>query len=122
MVHRLYEKVGGRTTINALVHVFYERVQADEKLSRFFSNTDMENLRARQAMFLSMLLGGEQQFTGRDLKAAHADSRRQGMDDDSFDALMRIFRESLEEVQVEPAYIEEILTLLESKRDAVLGR
>lgn len=122
MVHRLYEKIGGRTTISTLVRVFYEKVRADEKLSRFFGNTDMENLRARQAMFLTMLLGGAQRFTGRDLATAHAGARLKGMDDASFDALMKLFRESLEEINVESAYIDEVLTLLESTRNDVLGR
>ena len=122
MVHRLYDKIGGRTTITNLVRIFYEKAQADQTLGQFFQNADMEGLRARQAMFLTMLLGGEQKFTGRDLGAAHADARKKGMDDATFDTLLRLFRESLDQMQVDGEYTEEIIERLESTRSAVLGR
>jgi truncated hemoglobin YjbI len=122
MVDQLYEKIGGRTAISNLVRVFYEKVQADERLGRFFKETDMENLRARQAMFLTMLLGGARSFTGRDLATAHAGARRDGMNDTDFDALSSHFREALEEIGVAPDYVAEAVSRLEKTRDAVLGR
>ena len=106
----------------SLVKVFYDKVQADERLSRFFKQTDMENLRARQAMFLTMLLGGSRSFTGRDLATAHAGARNKGMNDETFDALLVHFRAALLEIKVEQDYIQEILGLLEKTRDHVLGR
>jgi hemoglobin len=122
MVHQLYEKIGGRGTISNLVKVFYAKVRADEKVGRFFQGTDMDNLYARQAMFLTMLLGGAQRFTGRDLVEAHAGARTLGMDDASFDILMKYFRESLEEINVQSDYVDEVMQRLETTRDQVLGR
>jgi len=122
MVHGLYEKIGGSKTIAKLVKVFYGKVQADEKLGQFFQGADMDALYSRQAMFLTMLLGGAERFTGRDLTTAHAGARMKGMDDASFDALLLLFRESLEEIKVESAFIDDVIRRLESTRDAVLGR
>lgn len=122
MVDQLCEKIGGRNAISNLVRVFYDKVQADERLSRFFRQTDMENLRARQAMFLTMLLGGARSFTGQDLATAHADARRQGMNDPDFDALLKHFRDALQEIGVAPDYIAEAAGRLENTRAAVLGR
>ncbi len=122
MIDRLYEKIGGRDTVNALVQVFYDKVRADPRLGRFFQSTDMENLKARQAMFLTMLLGGTRSFSGMDLNQAHAKPRAEGMADDDFDALLRVFDAALREVRVEHAYIHEVLSLLESTRDRVMGR
>lgn len=122
MVEQLYEKIGGGKTISQLVRIFYDKVQADPKLRPFFNHTNMENLRARQAMFLTMLLGGSRSFSGRDLNVAHAGARQQGLDDEGFDALLKTFRESLEETGVAPDYTTEIMGLLENTRDQVLGR
>lgn len=122
MVDRLYEKIGGGKAVSNLVRVFYDKVQADERLRPFFANADMENLRARQAMFLTMLLGGSRNFTGRDLATAHAGPRQHGLNDENFDALLRIFRESLQETGVALDYTSEIMAMLENTRDQVLGR
>jgi len=122
MVDRLYEKIGGGKAVTHLVRIFYDKVQADERLSRFFGDADMETLRARQAMFLTMLLGGSRTFSGRDLTTAHAGARQKGLDDDSFDALLKVFRESLQEAGVAPDYTTEIMAMLENTRDQILGR
>jgi hemoglobin len=119
---RLYELIGGGAAISALVSRFYQKVLADERLSPFFAATDMENLRARQAMFLTMLLGGSRSFTGRDLTTAHAGARTQGMTDFHFDLVLRYFEEALTEMGVDARYIREILRLLDTTRAAVLGR
>ena len=122
MLDRLYEKIGGGKTVNNLVQVFYDKALADERLSPFFGQTDMETLRARQAMFLTMLLGGSRTFSGTDLAAAHANARQKGMNDETFDVLLVHFRESLMEIKVAQDYIEEVMALLENTRDRVLGR
>ena len=122
MIDKLYDKIGGSATINKLVQIFYDRVLADPRLSPFFQQTDMAALRAQQAMFISMLLGGSRSFNGRDLTTAHTVARAQGLNDAHFDALLEHFRESLPQVGVAEDYVREILVLLEGTRNAVLGR
>ncbi len=122
MIDKLYDKIGGSVTINKLVQIFYDRVLADPQLGPYFPQTDMATLRAQQAMFISMLLGGSRSFNGRDLTTAHAGARAQGLNDAHFDALLEHFGESLQQVGVAENYTREILALLESTRNAVLGR
>ena len=122
MIDQLYEKIGGSATINELVELFYDRVLADPALAPFFPRTDMATLRARQVMFVSMLLGGSRSFTGRDLTAAHAGARAEGLTDAHFDALLGHFDASLRELNVAEDYTREIVALLETTRAAVLGR
>ena len=119
---RLYEKVGGSKTINELVRVFYARVLADPRLAPFFPHTDMDTLRAKQVMFLIMLMGRTRTFSGRDLKAAHADARMQGLGDEHFDALLGHFQASLQEMDVAEDYTRQIIGMLEATRNEVLGR
>jgi hemoglobin len=122
MIDQLYEKVGGTGTIQKLVLVFYERVLADPRLAPFFPDTDIESLRAKQVMFLIMLLGRTRTFTGHDLTAAHASARAQGLNDEHFDALLGHFEASLRELDVDEGYIREVMARLETTRSAVLDR
>lgn len=122
MIDRLYEEVGGRDTINDLVRIFYDRVLADPRLAPFFPNTDMDGLRAKQVMFLIMLLGRTRTFSGHDLTSAHAGARAQGLTDEHFDALLDHFKASLRELDVSDDYTREVLARIEATRDAVLGR
>jgi hemoglobin len=122
MIDALYDMIGGRRTIWAATDSFYRRVQADESLAQFFESTDMAHLRARQSMFISMLLGGEKVYTGKEIGAAHAQSRIQGLTDKHFDAFLKHFREALEEVGVQAEPAEKVMKLLEGRRNTVLNR
>ena len=122
MIDRLYEKIGGSETIQKLVRIFYERVLADPDLAPFFPDTDMHSLRAKQVMFLIMLLGPTRTFSGPDLRAAHEHARMQGLTDAHFDALLGHFEMSLRELAVDADYIRDILARIETTRDAVLDR
>lgn len=122
VIDRLFEKVGGSETIKALVDRFYDRVLADPRLAPFFPNTDMAALRAKQGMFITMLLTASRTYKGPDLASAHAPARAQGMNDEHFDALLGHFDAALRDLKVEEDYRRELMALLEAKRNAVLGR
>jgi hemoglobin len=122
MIDDLYDLIGGRQTIWAATESFYRRVLADGRVCHFFENTDMAHLRARQSMFISMLLGGRIVYTGKDITAAHAGTREQGLNDTHFDTFLNHFREALEEVGVKSDKAEKVMKLLEGKRNAVLNR
>jgi len=119
MVDNLYDLIGGHRTIKAATERFYERVLQDDSLRHFFSQTDMAHLRSRQAMFISMLLGGRV-YTGKDIHGAHALARDRGLNDAHFDLFLKHFRAALEEVGVEPENAEKVMKPLESKRKTVL--
>ncbi|HEU5259255.1 MAG TPA: group 1 truncated hemoglobin [Vicinamibacterales bacterium] len=122
MADTLYDTIGGRNRIIAAVELFYGKVLADDSLRSFFESVDRQGLFARQSMFVSMLLGGKTVYTGKDLGAAHAASRLKGMSDSHFDTMLGHFRDALNEMAVAPNRVDEIMALLESTREAVLGR
>jgi len=72
-------------------------------------------------MFLSMLLGGQVVYTGKEIGSAHAHARVQGLTDEHFDAFLKHFRAALDEVEVKPDKAEKVMKLLESKRNTVLN-
>ena len=52
-------------------------------------------------MFVSMLLGGKTVYTGKDIRAAHDQPRRMGMNESHFEMFLNHFRAALEEIGVE---------------------
>ena len=121
MIDQLYDLIGGKRTVWAATEAFYRRVLADDTLRPFFKSTDMPHLHNRQSMFISMLLGGQIVYTGKDVAAAHAHAREQGLNDGHFDNFLIHFREALNEVGVPADNVEKVVKLLEGKRSAVLN-
>jgi hemoglobin len=118
----LYDTIGGSATIEAAIRSFYWRVLEDENLRHFFHSTDMAQLRSGQSMFISMLLGGQVVYTGKDINAAHAHARAQGLTGEHLDGFLNHFRAAIEEVGVAPDKVEKVMKLLEGHRAAVLNR
>ncbi|HKM91463.1 MAG TPA: group 1 truncated hemoglobin [Candidatus Acidoferrales bacterium] len=121
MIDQLYDLIGGKKTVWAATEAFYRRVLADETLRPFFKSADMAQLHARQSMFVSMLLGGQVVYTGKDMAAAHAHVRERGLNNGHFDRFLQHFRKALEEVGVPADKVEKVTNLLESRRSAILN-
>jgi len=68
----LYDKIGKAPAVEDVVKEFYKRVLADKHLHGFFANTDMDRLTRSQISFISMALGGPNNYDGRPMKEAHA--------------------------------------------------
>jgi hemoglobin len=119
MIEDLYDLIGGRSTIEAATELFYDKILQDDSLRHFFERVDMAHLRSRQAMFISMLLGGRV-YTGNNIRDAHSRSRDHGLNNAHFDLFLLHFRAALEEAGVKPENAEKVMKRLESKRGTVL--
>jgi len=53
-----YERLGGEETLQQLVDAFYDRVVKNEKLAPLFANSDIDEVKRKQKMFLTQFLGG----------------------------------------------------------------
>ena len=122
MTKSLYEKLGGEAAVDAAVDIFYRKVLADKSISRFFESTDMDLQRAKQKAFLTMAFGGPNEYTGKDLRTAHARLVKDGLGDAHFDAVAGHLQATLTQLKVAPGLIKEVLTIAGSTRSDVLGR
>lgn len=120
MIDELYDVIGGKQTVWAATESFYRRVLEDKNLRHFFASTNMAHLVAGQSMFISMLLGGRVVYTGKEIGAAHAQARAKGLTGQHFDAFLKHFRASLDEVGVKPDRAEKVMNLLEGQRARIL--
>jgi hemoglobin len=118
----LYEKLGGEPAVNAAVDVFYRKVLADDRISRFFDSVDMEEQRNKQKSFLTMAFGGPHNYTGKSMRDAHKRLVDQGLNDSHFDAVMEHLGATLQELGVPANLIQEAATVALSTRDDVLNR
>ena len=118
----LYEELGGGAAIDAALDRFYEKVLADPRVSGFFDGVDVMAVKRHQAAFLAMAFGGPQDYNGRDLRSAHERTRSQGLDEERFEAFMGHFRDTLVELGVPAAKIEQVMTIAYTGKDEVLAR
>ena len=119
MVSSIYERIGGEAAVDAAVDVFYRKVLADERISEFFDAVDMDRQRAKQKAFLTFALGGPSQYTGKDMRAAHA---KMALTDVHFNAVIEHLGATLTELGVPGALIAETAAVAESVRPEVLNR
>jgi hemoglobin len=118
----LYERIGGEAAVNAAVDIFYRKVLNDHRINRFFNNADMEKQIAKQQAFFTMAFGGPNNYTGKDMRDAHAKLVKMGLNDSHFDAVMEHLGATLVELNVPEDLIAEAAAIAESTRADVLGK
>lgn len=102
--------------------IFYRKVLADDRISHFFDTVDMDAQRAKQRAFLILAFGGPNNYSGRDLTAAHASLVAKGLNDSHFDAVVEHLGATLAELGVPASKIQEAAAIALSVRGPVLGR
>ena len=118
----LYEQLGGAPAVTAAVDTFYKYVLHDIRIRHFFDGVDIENQRNKQRAFLTVAFGGPNQYTGQDLRDAHAPLLGQGLNDSHFDAVVEALAKALAELEVPEDLIHQVLQIAASTREDVLGR
>ncbi|PSQ53868.1 group 1 truncated hemoglobin [Halobacteriales archaeon SW_8_65_20] len=59
---RLYDRLGGREGIAAVVDDFYAQLVGDDELGEFFEGSDIQRLRETQTAFLCEAAGGPETY------------------------------------------------------------
>ena len=117
----LFEKIGGEGAVDAAVDIFYRKVLADDSINRFFETTDMEAQHAKQKSFLTMAFGGPNNYSGTDMRTAHAPLVAKGLNEDHFNAVAGHLQATLEELSVPADLIAEVMAIAGSTKADVLG-
>jgi len=118
----LYAKLGGEAAVNVAVENFYRKVLSDDRISDLFEGIDMDKQLAKQKAFLTFAFGGPNNYTGTDMRNAHARLVKNGLNDSHFNAVMEHLGATLKELNVPPNLIGEAAAIAESTRNDVLGR
>lgn len=114
----LYEALGGKEAIGAVVDEFYNRVVADERLAMMFAGLDMAQQRKHLAAFLAMAFGGPSEYRGRGIRAAH---QGLGITGEQFGAVAGHLHATLVSFAVPVGLIETVLGAVAGLREDVVG-
>lgn len=119
MSESLYEKIGGEPAVDVAVDVFYRKVLSDDRISGYFETVDMDAQRAKQKAFLTFAFGGPNQYSGADMRTAHA---KMNLTEGDFDAVMEHLTGTLRELKVAEELINQVEAIALSVKDHVLNR
>lgn len=122
MTESLYERLGGQAAVDAAVELFYRKVLADDRVNYFFEGVDMDKQMAKQKGFLTMVFGGPNNYTGKDMREGHRHLLEKGLNDSHVDAIIELLGQTLSELGVKDEDIKEVAAIAESVRDDVLDR
>ncbi|MBI3357925.1 MAG: group 1 truncated hemoglobin [Nitrospirae bacterium] len=105
----LYDRLGGKPAITAVVEDFVGRVAADSRINGKFATTDIPRLKMLLVEQICQASGGPCTYTGRSMKATHAGM---GVSNADFDALVGELVTSLNKFKVPEREKNELLGAL----------
>lgn len=114
----LFDKIGGQAAVDAAVDIFYRKVLSDPTISEFFDAVDMDAQAAKQKAFLTVAFGGPNNYSGKDMREAH---KSMNLKEEHFNAVAGHLNGTLEELNVPPDLINEVMTIAASTHDDVLN-
>jgi len=115
----LYERLGGKGAITAVVDSFVGLVGSDERINARFINADIPHLKAMLVEQICAASGGPCTYTGKDMKTVHA-----GMNitDDEFNALVDDLQKTMEHFKVAADAQKDLIGALAPMKPQIVGQ
>lgn len=113
----LYERLGGKEAITAVVDDFVARCAADERINGKFARTDVGRLKAMLVDQICLASGGPCSYPGRDMRETHDGM---GVTAGEFDALVEDLVATLNQFTVPKPAQDELLGLLGPMRPDIV--
>jgi len=105
----LYDRLGGKGAITAVVETFVGNVGGDARINGFFRSTDLTKLKMHLVNQICEASGGPCKYTGRTMKQTHAGM---GVHDAAFGALVEDLVSALDHHKVGKTEKDELLGVL----------
>ena len=115
----LYERLGRRDGIRAVVDDFYDRLVADPDLGPFFEDADVEKLRRTQTDFLCEAAGGPETYDATPVREAHL---HVPFEPAHIERAVELLYESLAEFDVPDEDAEKVVQAVAAYTDDLLAR
>ena len=93
----LYDRLGGKDAITAVVDEFVANVAADTRINAMFANADIPNLKTKLVDQICEATGGPCKYTGKNMKDAHVGMNIKEAD---FNALVEDLVKALDKFKV----------------------
>jgi hemoglobin len=105
----LYDRLGGKPAIEAVVGQFLQNVVADDRINAFFANVDAADLQTKLVDQICEASGGPCTYAGRDMATTH---KGLGITDAHFNALVEDLVAALDQFNVPEREKNELLGAL----------
>ena len=105
----LYDRLGGKGAITAVVDTFVGNVGGDKRINGFFAGTDLVKLKMHLVNQICEASGGPCKYTGRTMKQTHTGM---GVHDAAFGALVEDLVAALDHHKVGKTEKDELLGVL----------
>ena len=113
----LFEKYGGFATISKVVSELYDELEQNDVTAPYFEDSDIRKLMDHQVKFLSQVLGGPEQYSGKAMNAAHTGLQ---ISAEAFGEVASTVKFILEDNGVEDDDVSHIIGLLASLKDDIV--
>ncbi|MDT3779761.1 group 1 truncated hemoglobin [Nitrospira sp. MA-1] len=113
----LYDRLGGKPAITAVIDEFVGNVADDQRINGRFATTDIPKLKGHLVDQVCGATGGPCTYTGRDMKTTHAGMRISNAD---FTAMVEDLVAALDTFKVPQAEQKELLGLLGSMKSDIV--
>jgi hemoglobin len=115
----LYERLGGKPAITAVVDDFVGNVAADTRINGRFAGTNIPRLKTMLVDQICEASGGPCKYTGRNMRDAHAGMK---ITDAEFGALVEDLVKSLDKFKVPAREKNELLGALGGMKPQIVGQ
>ena len=115
----LYQRLGGKEAITAVVVDFIGNVAADARINKRFANANIPRLKMLLVEQICAASGGPCTYTGRDMTTAHTGMNIQSAE---FDALVEDLVKSLDKFKVPEREKGELLGALGGMKPAIVNK
>ena len=113
MSETIFDRYGGFATVSRVVSDFYDQALASPVLSPFFVGVDTKTLIDHQTKFVASMMGGPASYSNEHLDRVH---RHLGIDDVAFEEMVDVFRETLEDHDMDEGDIAQVVGEIQSRR------
>ncbi len=113
----LFDDVGGDTGLGSIVDALCDRIMADPDFAIWFDGIDLDRLKGHQQAFLSVALGGPEQYGGRSIRASHSG---RAITPDAFGTFVDHLRHAIASVGLDDTVANDITRRMSLMRAAVV--
>jgi hemoglobin len=113
----LYDRLGGKFSISAVVDQFVANMAADTRINGRFAITDIRKLKGHFVDQICMATGGPCTYSGRDMKTTHSGMK---ISDGDIGALVEDLVKALDMFKVPAQEKGELLGLLEPMKEGIV--
>jgi hemoglobin len=115
---KLYDRLGGKDAITAVVGDFLDNVKADAAINARFANADLAGLKQKLIDQICAATGGPCKYLGKTMAEAHAGMQ---IKEEEFNALVGDLKKSLDKFKVGPQEQNDLLGALGSMKGDIVG-